>query len=202
MRSSIRPNVTAWVTALVVLAAAAPASAALMCHAAGGSSDRLAAVTARASATFLEAASQAMLAYRALETASTSFVEHRERTTALLDAAIAAYREALALTDDLARADEFLRARPFERLRVTFGISPGSLSAVRWEIIARTARTARTPAADLLGVCVAGAETLKATLGEVKPETATAQIRRSAVTWTQVLTHGGLVSDAFDPSVR
>lgn len=188
----------------VVMAAvpAAPAAAATMCHTSGAATERLGTLTARASARFLEASSQALLALKALDESSTVFAERRARTLTLLDEAIAEYRQALALADDLPRGDEFLRARPFERLRATFGVTPGTLNAVRWEAIVKAARESRTPTADLIGVCIAGAESLKATMAGLKPDTPPSMTRRSAYAWLLVVTHGGLVSDAFDTSVR
>jgi len=192
----------AGLAAVTLLVSAAPVAAATMCHTAGAASTRLAELTARASARMLEASSQALLALKALEEQGEAFGEHRRRATALLDEALGDYRQALALPDDLARGDAFLKARPFERLRLTLGITPGTLNAVRWEAIARTARQSRTPTADLLGVCVAGAESLKATLAGLGPTTAPSMVRRAGYAWMLVLTHGGLVSDALDDTVR
>jgi len=188
--------------ALMILTLAAPAVAATMCHTAGASTERLAALTGRASGKFLQAASHGMLAVKALEDSPTAFPEQRARVTELLDAAIADHREALATGDDLKRVDEFLRAREFARLRLTFGITPGTLNATRWETIARIARDSRTPTADLIGVCVAGAEMLKSTIADLKPDARPSMIRRATYAWFLVLTHGGLVSDALDAAVR
>ena len=190
--------------ALVVatLVSAAPAVAATMCHTGGAATERLATLTARASSSFLEASSQALLALKALDDSSSAFTDHRARASSLLDAAAADYRQALALADDLPPGDEFLRARPFERLRLTFGVAPGTLSGTRWEALAKIARESRKPTADLIAVCVAGAESLKATMADLKAGTPPSMRRRAAYAWFLVVTHGGLVSDAFDTSVR
>jgi hypothetical protein len=186
----------------LVAVLASPAAAAMMCHLNGAATERLGSLTAGASAKFLEASSQALLVYKALEESAPVFGESRARTLELLDATIAEYRKALELKDDLVRADEFIKARPFERLRVTFGITPGSLSAMRWEAMARMARTSHTQTADLIGICLGGAQSLKATIAQLKPDMSPAQARRSAIAWIMVLSHGALVSDAFDSSVR
>src|SRR5262245_23792902 len=178
------------------------AVAATMCHTDGAATERLATLTARASARFLEASSEALLAVKSQEESSQALAEHRTRALALLDAATADYRQALALADDLPRGDEFLRARAFERLRAVLGVTPGTLNAVRWEHLVRSARESRTPTADLIGVCVAGAESLKVTMTELKPDTSPLMARRAAYAWFLVLTHGGLVSDVFDTSVE
>ena len=118
-------------------------------------------------------------------------------TKAILD-----YKRALSFTDDLEQADIFLKKRPFESLRIKFGITPGTLNQTRWEIIAKTVTESQTPAADLIGVCATGAETLKASTSTVKAGMPATQIRRRIYTWWLVLTHGMLVTDAFDSSVR
>ena len=51
-------------------------------------------------------------------------------------------------------------------------------------------------------MCVAGAESLKATMADLKAGTPPSMRRRAAYAWFLVVTHGGLVSDAFDTSVR
>ena len=173
-----------------------------MCHTAGAGSERLGAATASASAKFLEATSHAMLTLKAVEESSPSYADHRKRATASLDAAIAGYRRALTFADDVQRTDAFLRARGFDRLRVTFGITQGTLNAVRWEAIARAARESSTPSADLIGICVTGAQSLRATLNDLKPDVSPSMTRRLGYAWLLVLTHGGLVSDAFDSSVE
>ena len=186
----------------VVFACVTPAVAATMCHTAGAAPERLATATAAASAKFLEATSHAMLTLKALEESSPAYVDHRKRAVSALDASIAGYRRALTLTDDLARGDEFLRARAFERLRSTFGITQGSLNAVRWDAIAKKAHESATPTADLVGICITNAQSLKATLNDLKPETAPSMKRRLGYAWFLALTHGGLVSDAFDASIE
>jgi hypothetical protein len=186
----------------VVLLRVTPAVAGTMCHTAGAAPERLATATGAASGKFLEATSHAMLALKALEESSPTYVDHRKRAVATLDAAVAGYRRALTLTDDVARGDEFLRARAFERLRATFGVTQGSLNAVRWEAIAKKARESATPTADLVGICITSAQSLKATLNDLKPETAPSMKRRFGYAWFLALTHGGLVSDAFDASIE
>jgi len=49
---------------------------------------------------------------------------------------------------------------------------------------------------------LSGAESLKYTIAGMKPDTAPPQIRRAAYAWSLVISHGALVSDAFDSSVR
>jgi len=186
----------------VVFACVTPAVAATMCHTAGAAPERLATATGAASGKFLEATSHAMLALKSLEESSPTYVDHRKRAVAALDAAVAGYRRALTLTDDVARGDEFLRARAFERLRATFGVTQGSLNAVRWDAIAKKARESATPTADLIGICITSAQSLKATLNDLKPETAPSMKRRFGYAWFLALTHGGLVSDAFDASIE
>jgi hypothetical protein len=187
--------------AVLLLLTAAPATATVLCHT-GTASGAPGAATASASAKMLEAASQAILAYRALAVAAPTSAEHRQRASELLDAALADYRQAQAPSDDLARVDDFLRARPFEQLRLSFGITPGTLNALRWDAIAATARKSSAPASELIAVCVTGAESLKAALGAVGRDTPPAQLRRAVTTWLLVVSHGSLVSDAFDASVR
>jgi hypothetical protein len=183
-----------------MLVCATPAVAATMCHTAATGPERLATATAAASAKFLEATSHAMLTLKSLEASSPTYADHRRRAVASLDAAIAGYRRALGLADDVPRADAFLRSRAFERLRATFGITPGSLNSVRWESIAKTSRESATPTADLLGICVTGAQSLRATLNDLKPDTPPSMTRRFGYAWFLVLTHGAMVSDAFDAS--
>jgi hypothetical protein len=186
----------------MVLISLEPAVGATMCHTAGAAPERLATATAGASSKFLEATSHALLTLKAVEEASAAFADHRRRATSALDAAVAAYRRALTFPEDLQRADAFLKARAFERLRLSFGITQGSLNGVRWETIARIARESSTPSADLIGVCVTGAQSLKATLNDLKLDTPPSMTRRLGYAWFLVLTHGGLVSDAFDASVE
>jgi hypothetical protein len=189
------------VMAVILLFVVRPAAATALCHT-GAASGALGVKTASASAKVLEAASQAMLAYRALAESTTTFSEHRKRASELLDAAMADYRQARSMDEELARVDEFLRTRPFEQLRLSFGITPGSLNAIRWDAIASAARKSPAPASELIGVCLAGVENLKLVLGSVSVDTSPAQLRRAINAWALFLTHGGLVSDAFDVSIR
>ena len=165
-------------------------------------SEKLSRATAQASAEFLEAASHVLLAFKTAEEPSGDPGPRLASTRALLERAILGYRQALSFTDDLARADIFLKERPLESLRIKFGITPGTLNQTRWEIIAKTVTDSPTPAADLIRVCAASAETLKASTSAVKAGMPATQIRRSIYAWWLVLTHGMLVSDAFDSSVR
>jgi len=103
---------------------------------------------------------------------------------------------------ELQRADTFLKNRAFDRLQAAFGITPGTLNHTRWEIIVKTAQTSKTPTAELLSVCVAGAETLKYTMSTVTLGTPASMLRRASTTWFSVLSHGALVSDALDSLVR
>lgn len=173
-----------------------------MCIIDKGVSEKLHDATAKASAKFLEATAEAFLAFKAVEEASDALDAHRTKATKLLDEAAGEYRQTFALSEDLKQADGFLRARPFERLQASFGITPGTLNDVRWRTIARTARESKTPAADLIGVCVAGTETLKHVISTVEVNTTSWQLRRSLYNWSLVLPHGALISDAFDSSVR
>jgi len=173
-----------------------------MCIVDKGVSEKLHEETARASAKFLEAASEAFLAVKAVEEGSDAFDIHRTKTKVLLDAAITDYKQAVELREDLQKADSFLKQRPFERLRANFGITPGTLNDLRWQIIQRTARESKAPTTDFIRVCVAGAESLKAGLPTVKPGVPPSLLRRSLSAWFLVLSHGALVSDAFDSSVR
>ncbi len=173
-----------------------------MCIIDKGVSEKLHEVTAKASAKFLEAASEAFLTVKAVEEGSDTIETHREHTKTLLDAAISDYKQAAGLRDDLPKADSFLKQRPFERLRNNFGITPGTLNDLRWQIIQRTARESKAPTADFIRVCIAGAESLKAGLSTVQVGTPPSLLRRSLSAWFLVLSHGALVSDAFDSSVR
>jgi len=180
-----------------------PASvAAGMCVIDKGVSEILQEVTAKASAKFFEAASEAFLTFKAVEEGSDAFDTHRTKTILLLDAAIGDYKEAAKLRDDVQKADSFLKQRPFESLRNNFGITPGTLNDLRWQIIQRTARESKAPTADLFRVCVAGAESLKSGLSTVNIGMPPSLLRRSASAWFLALSHGALVSDAFDSSVR
>ena len=187
--------------AAVSLLAATSAFAAGMCvtEAAGG--PRLGATTSRASAAFLEAASRMFLVFRALEVGE-DFRPHATETAKLLEIAAAGYRDARALDDDLHEADEFLRERPFDRLRRSLGITPGTLSHTRWDIVEKTARESKTPARDLLFVCEAGAGHLRNLLATLTPDMNRVMLRKASSTWYAVLAHGALISDAFDTSVR
>jgi hypothetical protein len=173
-----------------------------MCNADGAASENLGTATGKASARFIEAASQAFLAFRAVEEGSDAVSAHSQSARSLLDEAISAYRMALQLAADLAQADTFLKQREFERLQKVLGIAPGTLNHTRWELIARTAQKSHTPAADLIRVCVAGAESLKSVMASVKPGIPRVHLRRAASNWHLVLMHGALVSDAFDASVH
>jgi hypothetical protein len=82
------------------------------------------------------------------------------------------------------------------------GIAPGTLNHTRWQMMAKTAKDSQHPTADLIQVCVSGALSLKYTIAAMKPDTAPPQIRRAAYAWSLVISHGALVSDAFDSSVR
>src|SRR5262245_30824456 len=50
------------------------------------------------------------------------------------------------------------------------GVTPGTLHAVRGEHLVKSAREPRTPTADLIGVCVADAESLNVTMTELRPD--------------------------------
>lgn len=179
-----------------------PSIAASMCNADKAASEALAKATAMASAKFLEAASEVFLAFKEMEGTSNTVETHSARAGTLLDEAISGYRAALSLSEDLARADGFLRDRPFEKLQRVLGITPGTLNHTRWELLAKTARESKTPAADLIRVCLAGAESLKSVTARVKAGSHPTQLRRAAYAWHLVLMHGSLVSDALDSSVR
>jgi hypothetical protein len=120
----------------------------------------------------------------------------------MLDDAARAYKDALTQTAELQRADAFLKNRPFDRLRSAFGITPGTLNETRWDIIVKTAQASKAPTTELLGVCVAGAETLKHTMSTITSDTTPAMLRRALTSWFSVLSHGALVSDVFDSLVR
>jgi len=179
----------------------APAIAASMCVTDGAASPKLHERTARASANFLEAASQAMLMFRALDLGE-DFQRYAHKAALLLDDAVAGYKAALGLKDELGTADQFLRERSFDRLGRLLGITPGTLNYVRWEALARIARESKTPAADLIDVCVKSAAQLKYIITSVTADMHRVQVRKAAGTWYAVLSHGALVSDAFDASVR
>jgi hypothetical protein len=176
--------------------------AASLCDTDRAASEKLSMATGKASARFLEAASQAFLAFKALEEGSDAVSAHSQSARTLLDEAIGQYKAALQLSDDLAQADAFLKQREFNRLQKVFGITRGTLNHTRWELIAKTAQKSQTPAADLVRVCVAGAESLKSVTAGLKPGISAVQVRRAAYSWHLVLMHGALVSDAFDASIR
>ena len=157
--------------------------------------------TARASARLQEASGHALRAFAALDEGA-SPEQHFGEARRLLDDAINRYREALARTDDVAQTDVFLKERPFDRLQALFGIAPGSLEQRRWQLFAKIVKESRTPTADLLRVCIAGAETFKGVTSNVTGKTQAAQRRRSQAQWHQILLHGALVSDALDGSIR
>jgi hypothetical protein len=190
------------VASLLLLALSSPALAGSLCYVDKAVSEKLHRATAQASAELLEATSHLFLAFRTADEPSGDPEPRLASTRALLDKAILNYKRALSFTDDLEQADIFLKKRPFESLRIKFGITPGTLNQTRWEIIAKTVTESQTPAADLIGVCATGAETLKASTSTVKAGMPATQIRRRIYTWWLVLTHGMLVSDAFDSSVR
>jgi hypothetical protein len=180
---------------------AAPAYAANLCVTDGATPGKLGDVTAKASARFLDAASKAFLVFRALELGE-DFRPYASEAATLLDAAVAGYQQALALDGEVRAADSFLRERPWERLRRSLGVTPGTLNHVRWEIIEKTARESKTPTADLVFVCTAGAGQLKNLLASITPGMNRVLLRKVASTWYAVLSHGALISDAFDASVQ
>jgi hypothetical protein len=184
-----------------VLLAASPASAASMCVTDGATPGRLGDATAKASASFLEAASKAFLAFRALERGDDVRPLITE-ASALLHTAMHGYEDALKLTDDVEAADRFLRDRPFDRLRRSLGITPGTLAHTRWDVMEKIARESKKPTADLLLVCIAGAGQLRVMLGNLRPDMNRIMLRKTAAAWYAVLAHGALVSDAFDTSVQ
>jgi hypothetical protein len=192
---------TAGLAITLCLLASFPASAASMCVTNGAASPKLHQATSRASAKFLEAASRAMLMFHALDLGGDP-KRYANEAGALLDDAVAGYQAALALKNDLRAADQFLRERPFDRLERALGVTPGTLNHVRWEALARIARQSETPAADFIDVCLKSAAQLKYTVASVSADMHRVQIRKAAATWYAVLSHGALVSDAFDASVR
>ena len=190
------------VVATLLLAGASPGAAGNLCTVDKPTSEALATRTSQGSAKFLEAAAHALLSFKAADDASEGFENHRAASLRLLDDAVRAYKDALSQPAELQRADTFLKNRPFERLRAAFGITPGTLNDTRWEIIVKTAQTSKTPTAELLAVCVAGAETLKYTMSAVTLATPASMLRRASTAWFAVLSHGALVSDALDSLVR
>ncbi len=187
---------------LVLVLAYSPGFAGSLCDTDRTVSEKLSTATGKASATFLEAASQAFLAFKAVDEGLDAVSAHSQNAQTLLEEAIDQYKAALQLSDDLVQADTFLKQREFNHLQKVFGITPGTLNHTRWELIAKTAQKSQTPAADLIRVCVAGAESLKSVTAGLKPGISAVQVRRAAYTWQLVLMHGSLVSDAFDASVR
>jgi len=192
----------AFIVAALLLAGAAPSAAGNLCTIDKATSEALAVQTAQGSAKLLEAASRAFLTLAVVDASQEGFDDHRTASLKLLDDAVRAYREALTQTAELQRADAFLKNRPFDRLRSAFGITPRTLNDTRWDIIVKTAQASKSPAKELLGVCVGGAETLKQTMTTITPQTTPAMLRRALASWFSVLSHGTLVSDAFDSLVR
>jgi hypothetical protein len=144
----------------------------------------------------------ALLSFKAADDAPDGFENHRAASVRLLDDAVRACKDALSQPAELQRAETFLKNRAFDRLQAAFGITPGTLNHTRWEIIVKTAQASKTPTAELLSVCVAGAETLKYTMSTVTLGTPASMLRRASTTWFSVLSHGALVSDALDSLVR
>ncbi len=173
-----------------------------MCHTDQAGSEKLGEATGKASAKFLEAASQAFLLFKAIEGRSDSFESHSTNVKKLLEGVIGDYEEALKSTDDLKQADQFLKARPFDRLHRMLGITPGTLNHTRWQIITKTVKESQAPTADLIRVCVSGAASLKYAVSDVKIGMPPSQLRRALYAWSLVLSHGALISDAFDSSLR
>ena len=190
------------VVATLLLATALPGAAGNLCTVDKPTSEALATRTSQGSAKLLEAAAHALLSFKAADDAPEGFENHRAASLRLLDDAVRAYKDALSQPAELQRADTFLKNRAFDRLPAAFGITPGTLNHTRWEIIVKTAQTSKTPTAELLSVCVAGAETLKYTMSTVTLGTPASMLRRASTTWFSVLSHGALVSDALDSLVR
>ena len=190
------------VVATLLLATTLPGAAGNLCTVDKPTSEALATRTSQGSAKLLEAAAHALLSFKAADDAPEGFENHRAASLRLLDDAVRAYKDALSQPAELQRADTFLKNRAFDRLQAAFGITPGTLNHTRWEIIVKTAQTSKTPTAELLSVCVAGAETLKYTMSTVTLGTPASMLRRASTTWFSVLSHGALVSDALDSLVR
>src|SRR5712691_3507641 len=93
------------------------ASAGSMCNSDKTGTTALENATAKASAKFLGAASEALLAFKAAEERSQDTSKLAGKSVSTLDGVIAAYSEALKLTEDLGRADVILKDRPLERLQ-------------------------------------------------------------------------------------
>ena len=190
------------VVATLLLATTLPGAAGNLCTVDKPTSEALATRTSQGSAKLLEAAAHALLSFKAADDAPEGFENHRAASLRLLDDAVRAYKDALSQPAELQRADTFLKNRAFDRLQAAFGITPGTLNHTRWEIIVKTAQTSKTPTAELLSVCMAGAETLKYTMSTVTLGTPASMLRRASTTWFSVLSHGALVSDALDSLVR
>src|SRR5262245_8685303 len=107
---------------LVLVLAYSPGFAGSLCDTNRAVSEKLGTATGKASATFLEAASQAFLAFKAVDEGSDAVSAHSQSTQTLLEEAIGQYKAALQLSDDLAQADTFLKQREFNRLQKVFGI--------------------------------------------------------------------------------
>jgi hypothetical protein len=197
----VRAVVIAGLGIMVCVLPCVPASAASVCVTNGAASPKLHQATSKASAKLLEAASRALLMFRALDLGE-DFKRYANEAGSLLDDAVAGYQAALALQDDLRAADRFLRERPFDGLQRSLGITPGTLDHVRWEALGRIARQSKTPAADFIGVCMKSAAQLKYTTASASADMHRVMLRKAAATWYAVLSHGALVSDAFDASVH
>jgi chemotaxis response regulator CheB len=197
----VLPRVTCAASIFAVLTlSAVPALAGSLCRVAVTGADGLNQSTARGSARFLEAASHAFLAFKVLDEGGEGLSTHTAATVRLLDEAIAEYRRALSQSSELAETDRFLKDRQFERLQRKLGITPGTLEHRRWELIAKAARQSKHATRDLIGVCIGGAEQLKYVTTTLKPDMQPAQRRQVAASWYLTLSHGHLVSDAFDAS--
>jgi hypothetical protein len=196
-----RTTVIAGLGIMLCVLPSVPASAASMCVTDGAASAKLHEATSKASAKFLEAASRAFLMFRALDLGA-DFKRYASEAGSLLDDAVAGYQAALALKDDLRAADRFLRERPFDNLQRSLGVTPGTLDYVRWEALGRIARQSKAPAADFIGVCMNSAAQLKHTTASITAGMNRVMLRKAAATWYAVLSHGALVSDAFDASLH
>lgn len=185
---------------IILALSALPALAGSLCRVALTGTDSVNQSTARGSAKFLEAASHAFLAFKVLEERGEGLSRHTAATVRLLDEAVEEYRRALSQSSELTEADRFLKERQFERLERIVGITRGTLDHKRWELIAKTARQSKQASRDLIRVCISGAEQMKYVTTALTPQTQPAQRRQAAASWYLVLSHGHLVSDAFDAS--